>query len=121
MKYLLLIAPLLLTACGDTKLQKEEPIQQKVEASPIPKINPLYGKWVNTNQTLTFKDDGTAISNDQNFQWASENDYLVFSAATLEIDLCSYKITTAGNLNTSITVVLDLTCANSGTLHYTKS
>jgi hypothetical protein len=126
--FLILIGILFMSACGDSSSPEkvETPALQKIDVvesvHPKTPINPLVGNWIDSQtNTLSFKEDGSALSNSQKMEWKIENDYLVFSFESLEIDICSYTISMEGNLHDPLLVVLNLICAESGKIRYTKT
>lgn len=131
MKHALLVLSLLIAACGSEETAKTTtpaPVQQqpetpKVEDSKAEAVSPLVGNWIDAeSHTLVFKKGGTATTNDQPLSWSlKEGDYVLFSAETIDVDLCHYEISTKGNLKDPLSIVLDMSCAASGELHYSKN
>lgn len=128
MKYSFLIPLLFLVGCGDSTsiLPSPEPAPQAAVTPPPVDSKPafdsrLVGNWIDEGtNTLAFKADGTVLDNNSSLEWMNDQDYIVFSQNELQIDICHYSISTEGHLHESISIILNLICAQSGNMRYTK-
>lgn len=123
--YLIFGLILFASACGSDNgkvtTADPAPVQENPSPIPTPKPDPLVGKWADAStNTLEFKADNTVLVNANTLDWQAKDNYLTFSTKGLQIDLCSYEIKPEGRLNQPIIIVLDLICAQSSNLRYTK-
>lgn len=131
-----LALPLLcLLGCGENEKTEEKTVSD-IHPSPTPTPSPtpevhsvcenpaLVGNWISGRSSLNFSKDCTVMAQDEKLSWSIETkdniDYLNFAADSAEVDLCSYQIKSSGTLTSPISILLDLICAKSGTLTYTK-
>lgn len=111
---------LLLSACGSDKTTLVEPKIEPVVEKTVE--SPLLGKWVDTNgNTLEFKSDGSVLSNDQTMSYEVQGDRVSFLIEGLSVDLCGYHVRVENDLLQPFKVILDLICAQTGTLQYVKN
>lgn len=131
MKYKCLLLSLFVSACGNESEPQTEskPIQISPVASQSPSPTPLAGcadaafagNWIDlNNNSLQFKDDCTALASNQKLTWALTDDLIHFTSDKVQIDICSYVITSTGSLTSPITIILNLACAKGGALSYNK-
>lgn len=121
---------LFITSCGDNNsapnvgasIASPTATPLSVPPSPSPQVA-FVGNWVNlSGNTLDFNGDGSAISDGNSLQWSVDpNGSIVFTAQSVQIDVCSYNILTAGGLTSSLVVTLDLGCNKAGQLTYTEA
>lgn len=124
MKYAVLFC-LFLTACGESSTP-DVVATPKPENAETPKEepkppHPLVGNWIEATNTLQFKADGEALINDLSLHYEiRDENYVLFSKDGLGVDLCLFDIFSEGNLIEPIVIVLEMICAESGSLRYTK-
>lgn len=94
-----------------------------VTPTPIPQIQePVVGNWIDSKQNiLQINEDHTAKSNQELLTWKIDQNQIIWSSASIEIDACVYQIKTAGGFSTDLIITLKLFCDKSGALSYIKT
>lgn len=131
----IIIGALNITSCGTT-----ESVAPAPQVTPAPTITPtptpsaspspvanindaLVGNWIDTSgNTLDFKNDGTAMSDQQPLLWSVDSSNNInFLSGAISVDSCSFEILSSGGLTSALVVTLDLGCNKAGELTYTKA